>query len=110
MALAAGCGPGLASQVRLNEMGTRAADHCVAQKRKPKCEKDPASAECAQATVACRDSLKCVEAVRDSVAETQRVQLARAVGTASDADETVVRIKQDSALLECKPFDTSRRK
>lgn len=101
---AAGCGPGLASQVRLNDLGKRAADHCVAQGRRAKCAKDPASAACTEATAICKSDLACATAVRDSVAETQRVQVARSIGTQTDADETVVKIKESEAIASCAAY------
>lgn len=101
---AAGCGPGLASQVRLNDLGKRAADHCVAQGRRAKCAKDPVSAACTEATAICKSDLACATAVRDSVAETQRVQVARSIGTQTDADETVVKIKESEAIASCAAY------
>ncbi len=101
---AAGCGPGLASQVRLNDLGKRAADHCVAQGRRAKCAKDPASTACTEATAICKSDLACATAVRDSVAETQRVQVARSIGTQTDADETVVKIKESEAIASCAAY------
>lgn len=99
-----GCGPGLASQVRLNDLGKRAADHCVAQGRRAKCAKDPASTACTEATAICKSDLACATAVRDSVAETQRVQVARSIGTQTDADETVVKIKESEAIASCAAY------
>lgn len=101
---AAGCGPGLVSQVRLNDLGKRAADHCVAQDRRAKCAKDPASTACAEATAACKSDLACATAVRNSVTETQRVQVARAAGIQTDADESLVRVKEAEAVTRCAAY------
>lgn len=100
----AACGPALSHQVRLNLLGKLAADDCVAQKRRDKCEKDATSTACAEATVRCRDAQRCVEAVRDSVEETQRVQKLRATVGASSGEETVARLKHDAAVIECQPY------
>lgn len=101
---AAGCGPGLVSQVRLNDLGKRAADHCVAQDRRAKCAKDPASTACTEATAACKSDLACAAAVRDSVTETQRVQVARAAGIQTDADESLVRVREAEAVARCAAY------
>lgn len=96
-----GCGPALVDQVRLNRLGTAAADSCVAQKRKLKCAADANSIECKSATTACLSSQSCTSSVEAAVKQIQEVQTLRAGTGASAQSEKAASQKYQDALQAC---------
>lgn len=96
-----GCGPALVDQVRLNRLGTTAADSCVAQKRQEKCTANKESLDCKAATAVCQSALGCTSGVEAAVKQIQAVQVLRAGTGASKQSEKAAQQKNNDALQAC---------